>query len=117
MFKKKYHQILLEAIEVFGIEQRNKKTVEELAELIKEIVKERKDEKLRRINIIDEITDSLIMIETQIIINKITKKELKNRAEYKFKRLEKIIKKERENNLEYQPRGLERIIKKDLKAK
>ena len=94
ILNKQYKQTLKVATKHFGIDHRDRKTCEELSELIKEVIKDRKDETQRKINLLDEIADCLIMIQNQIIINKFSKKELNKRISFKIKRLRKIMKKE-----------------------
>jgi len=85
-------KICQKAIDYFDTEDRNKKTVEELSELIKELIKPRKDKNLRRLNVIDEIADTLILLQQQLMILEISKKEMSSRICYKLDRLDKLIK-------------------------
>ena len=92
ILKKNQIKICQKAVDYFDTEDRNKKTVEELSELIKEIIKPRKDEKIRRVKIVDEISDCLILIQQQIMMLNISEKELNERIKFKLDRLDKLIK-------------------------
>lgn len=96
ILKNKQIEILNKATSYFGINQRNNKTVEELSELIKEIVKDRGNEKIRKLNIIDEISDCLVMIKNQMLINNILDEEVFDRIDFKINRLEIIMENEKE---------------------
>lgn len=87
-------EFLKKSLSFYGVEFINKKTVEELMELGKEVIKDRKNKKIRRKNIIDETTDNLIVLQYQIIINEISKEEINSHIEFKLNRVKKKMKKE-----------------------
>ena len=82
--------ILERAIEAYGADMQLTVAVEELSELIKELCKFKRGSD-NRDNIIEELTDCYIVMEQIEIIFNITGKEMCNKLDEKFKRLERRI--------------------------
>ena len=89
--------ILEKAIRHYGVENQMAQSIEELAELIVAINKclRYKDDIEARNNLVEEVEDTLIMIDQLKIIMDIKDYELECYRQYKLERLEKRINDER----------------------
>lgn len=81
---------MLDAIEKYGNDSQIDVAIEEMSELIKELLKNRRG-KQNRCNIADEMADVYIMLEQLKFIFFIGENELKANAEFKLQRLNKVL--------------------------
>ena len=92
--------ILEKAIKHYGVENQMAQSIEELAELIVAINKclRYKDDIEARNNLVEEVEDTLIMIDQLKIIMDIKDYELECYRQYKLERLERRIENEKKSN-------------------
>ena len=77
--------IYKELVDKFGHEDRKKKCIEELAELIRAIARD------DRKNVLEEMIQVLYQIEMLEVVYGLTEEELVNQGEVEYKRLEVLL--------------------------
>lgn len=89
-FNKNQINVMIDALEYYGNNPQVDVAIEEMSELIKELLKNRRGEENRSM-IADEMADVYIMIEQLKFIFGINETELKVNAEFKIQRLKNRI--------------------------
>lgn len=89
----KREEILQSAIDTYGEKMQEDICIEEMSELTKAIIKNRRKEYMETANILEEIADVQIMLDQMRLIFGDTAEQ----EDYKLKRLEKRIAKEKRN--------------------
>ena len=89
-FNKNQINVMIDALEYYGNNPQVDIAIEEMSELIKELLKNRRGEENRSM-IADEMADVYIMLEQLKFIFGINETELKVNAEFKIQRLKNRI--------------------------